>query len=143
MSPEEREAILESVKAIGSLTLGAILAVVITHRLTIARERANSMRARKREFLAFLEGWKYEIGIMRLVAGGWEGRNGVYGPVISTFIERAHALKWDFAKRHHGRFDALCEAITGNKCPTVYGPNDREKAIKSIQEIIDFVASHT
>jgi len=139
MSPEISQTVIPTIETIGTLTLGAVLAVLITHRLNIDRERISGIARRKREFLAFLSGWRYEIGRTRLVAGGFEGREETFGDVISIFTERANLIKWDLPKKKRPEFETLCAAITSIEHPTVYGPDDRKKAQKSIDAIIAFV----
>lgn len=139
MVQEINQALLPTCEAVSTVALGGILAVLITHRLNIDRERIAGIQERKRAFLAFLAGWRYEIGRTKLTAGGFEGREETFGNVISTFTQEANLIKWDFPKKTRGKFEALCAAITGVKHPTVYGPEDRAKAQKSIDAIIAFV----
>jgi hypothetical protein len=142
MSEENLQALLTTCATVGAVTLGGVLAVLITHRLNIARDRVSGIRDRRRAFLAFLDGWRYEIGRTQLVVGGFEGREWNFGNVISTFAQEASLIKWDFPKSKRAEFETLCAAITGIKHPTVYGPDDREKARKMIEEIIAFVESN-
>jgi hypothetical protein len=143
MSEEINQALLTTCATVGAVTLGGVLAVLITHRLNIARERISGIQQRKRAFLAFLDGWRYEIGRTQLVPGGFEGREWTFGNVISTFAQEASLIKWDFPKRKRAEFETLCIAITSIKHPTVYGPDDREKARKMIDAIIAFVETNT
>jgi hypothetical protein len=139
MSPEINQAVMPTLETVVVATLAGILAVLATHRLNIDRERVSGIAHRKREFLAFLSGWRYEIGRTRLVAGGFEGREETFGDVISIFTERANLIKWDLPKKKRPEFEALCAAITSIEHPTVYGPEDRKRAQKSIDAIISFV----
>jgi hypothetical protein len=122
-----------------AVTLGSVLAVIITHRLNIDRESISGIAERRRAFLAFLEGWRYEIGRTKLVPGGFEGREETYGSVISQFVQEASLIKWDFTKKKRAKFEVLCAAITSIKHPTVYGPDDRRKAQESIDAIVSFI----
>jgi hypothetical protein len=142
MSEENFQALLTTCATVGAVTLGGVLAVLITHRLNIARDRVGGIRDRKRAFLAFLDGWRYEIARTQLVVGGFEGREWTFGNVISTFAQEASLIKWDFPKNKRAEFETLCAAITSIKHPTVYGPDDREKAGKMIDAIIVFVESN-
>jgi hypothetical protein len=74
-----------------------------------------------------------------LVPGGFEGREETFGDVISIFAERANLIKWDLPKKKRLEFEALCAAITAIEHPTVYGPDDRKNAQKSIDAIIAFL----
>lgn len=141
MSPEEKEAILRTIESVGALTLGATLAVLITHRLTMAREKANGLRQRKRAFLAFMASWEYEIGrsFMHHGGGGFERRDSAYADVISSFVHEAGIIRWDFSKRKRQQFDTLCSAITDAKHPTIYNKEDHNKAAKALDDIMDFV----
>lgn len=140
MSPEEKEAVLRIIEAIGSLTLGATLAVLITHRLTIARERINGINQRRRAFLAFLEGWRYEISRLYLAVGGVERRDSAFSDSISAFVQEASIIKWDFKSDRRKEFERLCSAITDARHPTVYNKEAHEKVVESLNKIIVFVA---
>jgi hypothetical protein len=139
MPPETLQPIFETIATIGAVALGGILAVLATHRLNIDRERISGIEYRKRAFLAFLAGWRYEIGRTRLVTGGFEGREETFGDKISTFAENASVIKWDFPKGKRLEFEALCSAITSIEHPTVYSPYNREQAQKTIDAIVSFV----
>jgi hypothetical protein len=142
MSEENFQALINTCSTVGAIALGGVLAVLITHRLNVARERINGIEQRKRAFLAFLDGWRYEIGRTQLVVGGFEGREWTFGNVISTFAQEASLIKWDFPKKKRTEFETLCDSIISIKHPTVYGPDDREKARKMIDAIIAFVESN-
>lgn len=139
MPPEIIQAILTTCETVGAVALGGVLAVVITHRLNIDRERISGIAHRKRAFLAFMAGWRYEISRTKLEAGGWIGREEKFGNEISAFAANASLIKWDFKSERRLEFDALCSAITSIEHPTVYSPIDREKAKKQIDAIVSFV----
>ena len=141
MSPEITQAILTTCEAVSGVALGGVLAVIITHRLNIDRERISGIQHRKRAFLAFMAGWRYEIGRVRLAdgGGGFEGREETFGNIISAFVQHANLIKWDFHRNARSEFDGLCSAITSIKHPTVYSPSDRAKAQKMIDDIMAFV----
>jgi hypothetical protein len=139
MPPEIIQTLLTTCEAVGTVTLGGVLAVIITHRLNIDRERISGIAHRKRAFLAFLAGWRYEIGRTKLVVGGFEGREEAFGNVISTFAQEADLIKWDLPKKKRAEFDKLCSAITSIEHPTVYSPYNREQAQKSIDAIVAFI----
>jgi len=139
MLPEIINSLLTTWQTVAVVTLGGVLAVIITHRLNIDRERISGIAHRRRAFLAFMAGWRYEIGRTKLVTGGFEGREETYGNVISTFAEHASLIKWDFTKKQMAQFETLCSAITSIEHPTVYGPKEREKAQKLIDAIVSFV----
>jgi hypothetical protein len=139
MPAEIAQTFWPTIESVSTATLAAVLAVLIAHRLNLDRERVSGIAHRKREFLAFLSGWRYEIGRTRLVPGGFEGREETFGDVISLFTEKANLIKWDLPKKKRPEFEALCAAITAIDHPTVYGPDDRKKAKKSIDTIISFL----
>jgi hypothetical protein len=139
MSTEITQTLLPTLETVGAIALGGVLAVLITHRLNIDRERISGIAYRKRAFLAFLAGWRYEIGRTKLVIGGFEGREESYGNVISTFVQEASLIKWDFTKKKRIEFEALCAAISSIEHPTVYGPYERQNAQKLIDAIVAFV----
>ena len=142
MSPEENEAILRTIETVGAVCLGGILAVLGTHWLTVDRERRSGLKRRKLDFLAFLDGWRYEIGRTRLVTGGFEGREDGFGNFISLFVQQASLIKWDIKKRKRAEFTKLCSAITDIEHPTVYSPKDREKVKSALDSIAQFIDSH-
>src|ERR1035437_11112044 len=112
MPTETLKPILETIATVGAVALGGILAVLATHRLNIDRERISGIAQRKRAFLAFLAGWRYEIGRTKLVVGGFEGREEKFGDEISTLAANASLIKWDFPKEKRLDFEAVCSAIT-------------------------------
>src|ERR1019366_3673744 len=95
MSQEIIQAFLATCEAVGTAALGGVAAVIITHRLNVDRERINGIAHRRRAFLAFLAGWRYEINRTKLVVGGFEGREETFGDVISTFVQESSLIKWD------------------------------------------------
>jgi hypothetical protein len=139
MSTEILQTLLTTCEAIGAATLAAVLAVIFTHRLNIDRERVAGVAHRKRKFLAFLAGWRYEVGRTKFVVGGFEGREETFGNVISTFSQKADLIKWDLPKKKRAEFEKLCAAITSIEHPTVYGPYERQNAQKLIDAIVAFV----
>lgn len=141
MSQEIIQTLLATCEAIGAAILSGVLAVLITHRLAIDRDRIVGIETRKRAFLAFLASWRYEIGRKSLHpgGGGFERHESSFGDVIPRFIEEADFIKWDFTKRKRKQFEVLCAAITGSEYPSIYNQKDYEKAIKAMDDIIAFV----
>lgn len=130
---------------ISGLFGGGVIGPSLHHWFTCRREKASVIADRKRAFVGFLKGWRYEIGQTRLAAGGggFEGRHETFGPVISTFIQEANLIEPDFPEKNRGKFKTLCAAITSIEHPTVYGPDDRKKAQGSIDAIIAFVEENS
>jgi hypothetical protein len=139
MSPEIIQAFFSTIETIGAVALGGVLAVIITHRLTIDRDRINGIRQRRRHFLAFLESWKHEIGRFYMASdgGGLENHESAFKDVISQFKYESSILKWDFAGKRRDEFIALCDKVVGWKHRSIYG----EKLCKDAQNDMDELAA--
>jgi hypothetical protein len=108
-------------------------------RLVRKREREEAISRRKREFIAFMESWRHEIGRSYLVVGGFEHKESSFKDMISTFILQAGLVKPDFTPAERKEFETLCATLIGWKHKTIYDPTNNEKAQKEMSDIIVFV----
>ena len=109
------------------------------HWLTSRRERKGAIDVRRREFLAFMEIWKHEIGRTYLVSGGFENKESAFSDVVSTFKANARNIRADFPASKRKEFDDLCVAVVGRQHRSIYGPDLCGKAQKDMDNLIAFV----
>ena len=143
MSPEITQTLFPIIESIGIATFAGVLAVFITNRLNIDRERISGIRTRKRAFLAFLESWKHEIGRTYLVSGGFDIKESVFKDVVSSFIYESRLIKCDFPVSKRKGFDDLCVALIGWNHKGISCGEENEKAQKEIDDLIAFVEKNS
>ena len=120
---------------------GGITVAFLSDWLVRKRDRESAISRRKREFIAFMESWRHEIGreFMHEGGGGLEYRESAFKDVISTFILQAGLVKPDFTPDQRKGFEALCIALIGWKHKSIYGPELCQKAQKEMADVISFV----
>jgi len=121
--------------------VGGIVVALLSDRLVRKRELEGAISRRKREFIAFMESWRHEIGreFMHEGGGGLEHRESSFKDVISTFILQAGLVKPDLTPAERTEFEALCVALIGWKHKSIYGTELCQKAQKEMGAIIAFV----
>jgi len=112
-----------------------------SQRLERMELAASSARARKREFVAFLRGWRVEFDRLYLDMCGRDRKPSSFTDVLSTFVERAELVRADIAHGDRRRFDTLVAAVA--KCDSSHFDNGKryEQLLKMFDELTGFIES--
>jgi hypothetical protein len=132
-------AILEVAKLVAAGVLGGLITAFVAHRLAASRERKASRASRKTEFLAFMQGWKVEVGRKYLEAGGFSRDEGAFSDLVSTFAVKCALIRVDMTAKRQKRFDVLASEITGFRGGIVNVKGGHEKIEKAFDEIVELV----
>jgi len=138
MSQEIIDAVVPILKAIGAGLFGALFVGYIAHLLTKDRESIAGRKGRKREFLAFMQGWKMEIERLHLEIGGFARRQSAFFDGAPDFARQVELIRSDFGGRKRKNFNELAAAISSRSGG--YYAYKHDELIKAIDELIAFVA---
>ena len=120
---------------------GGIVVALWSDSLTRKRERRAGASSRRRALVAFMIGWRHEIGrlYMHEGGGGFEHKESSFKDNISLFLSESAALNADLRPAQRIQFEALCAAIIGWKHQSIYGKELNEAAQKKMTDLIDFL----
>jgi hypothetical protein len=135
----EPDPILELVKLVAAGILGGLIATFTGHKLTASRERKAGRTSRKREFLAFMQTWKVEVGRMYLEVGGFSHDAGSFSDLVPTFAGQCVLIRGDLTPKRQEVFDALASEITGFHTNLIHVKGGHEKIQKAFDEIVEVV----
>jgi hypothetical protein len=100
----------------------------------------SAVIARRREFVAFLRGWRAEFDRTHLQSGGFARHESAFSDVVPIFVEHAELVRHDFSEGDRKTFDGLVQAVskwTGGQLNS--GGERYQKFLSEFDKLVDFV----
>ena len=111
-SPSAQEAIDWQKWVQTFLQIGGAFAVGwFAHLLTSRREKASGKSKRRKQYLAFMRGWRVDFDRKYLEVGGFARRSNSFVDALPEFVSLSEELRHDFNGVARKEFESLVDAV--------------------------------
>lgn len=120
---------------------GGLVGSWVAHKFTAGREKAAGRASRKRDFLAFMQSWKVEIGRKYLEVGGFARDPSSFYDVVSSFAAECESIRADLSNKKATELDFLLSKVVACTGGELNNKEGREKIERLFDSIIQLVKS--
>jgi hypothetical protein len=139
MTQEIIDALIHIAELIGAAIIGGLIVALVSHKLTLGRERTSGRAARKREFLAFMRAWRIEVDRTYLEVGGFARHPSSLTGSVSSFSAAAELIRGDFTGDSRKKFERLIAAVTSCNASNFDNTESHRRLLKAFDDIIAYV----
>jgi hypothetical protein len=111
------------------------------HSKKLDRQEAAraAAEARRREFCAFLRGWRKDFDSLIMKSHGFMRDAGSFVSILPSFIQKAEMVRGDLSSESRRRFDDLVGAISSCDAGHFHDANQYKELLRNFDGLISYV----
>ena len=137
------ESFSEVIGHLASGAAGGLITLFLNHFLSKNRDKTNraetaksAVKTRRREFCAFLRGWRADFSFLHMKPSGFQRSGAAFVGSIPVFIQMADMMRHDLSGYAQKRFVELVSVISERRGDAVGNKEPYEALLKDFEELL-------